>query len=124
MIAADTLSLVAFFQGERARDVEAIETALANNNLRVAPVVITELFSGTRSSPGFAATVGALPCLELLDGYWERAGQSRRLVLSQGLKARLADSLIAQACIDHKLPLIARDGDFRHFAKHCGLVLA
>lgn len=124
MIATDTSSLVAFFQGKRAADVEAIEAALANNNLCVAPVVITELFSGMSGSPAFASTVGALPCLELLDGYWERAGQSRRLVLSHGLKARLADTLVAQACIDHKLPLIARDGDFRHFAKHCGLILA
>jgi predicted nucleic acid-binding protein len=26
--------------------------------------------------------------------------------------------------IDHDVPLITRDGDFRHFAKHCGLKLA
>ena len=26
--------------------------------------------------------------------------------------------------IDHDLPLITRDADFRHFAKHCGLKLA
>jgi predicted nucleic acid-binding protein len=36
----------------------------------------------------------------------------------------LADALIAQSCIDHEISLIARDGDFRHFAKHCGLKLA
>jgi predicted nucleic acid-binding protein len=36
----------------------------------------------------------------------------------------LGDALIAQSCIDHDVPLITRDTDFRHFAKHCGLKLA
>jgi predicted nucleic acid-binding protein len=45
-------------------------------------------------------------------------------LLGKGLKARLGDALVAQACIDHNIPLIARDGDFRHFVKHCGLKLA
>jgi predicted nucleic acid-binding protein len=40
------------------------------------------------------------------------------------LLARLLDALIAQSCIDHDVMLIARDDDFRHFAKHCGLKLA
>jgi predicted nucleic acid-binding protein len=27
----------------------------------------------------------------------------------------LADTLIAQACLDHEVPLVTRDPDFRHF---------
>jgi predicted nucleic acid-binding protein len=45
-------------------------------------------------------------------------------LLARKLRARLPDTLIAQSCIDHDIPLIARDTDFRHFAKHCGLKLA
>lgn len=40
------------------------------------------------------------------------------------LKPKLADTLIAQCCIDADTPLIARDGDFRHFERWCGLRLA
>jgi predicted nucleic acid-binding protein len=40
------------------------------------------------------------------------------------LKAKVADALIAQSCIDHDVALITRDRGFRHFAKHCGLRLA
>jgi len=58
------------------------------------------------------------------EGFWERAGESRRLILLKGLKAKLADTLVAQCCIDADVPLIARDGDFRHFAQWCGLKLA
>jgi predicted nucleic acid-binding protein len=45
-------------------------------------------------------------------------------LITKGFKARLADALIAQACIDSDVALITRDRDFRHFAKHCGLKLA
>jgi len=124
MIAADTSSLVAYFQGESAPDVAAIATAIAQDRLHLPPVVVCELLSFPKASAAIASTIDALPRLDLIDGYWERAGQSRAALRAHGLKARLADTLVAQICIDHKLPLIARDGDFQHFAKHCGLVLA
>jgi predicted nucleic acid-binding protein len=44
--------------------------------------------------------------------------------MRKGLKAAVADALIAQSCIDNDVALITRDPDFRHFAKHCGLKLA
>jgi predicted nucleic acid-binding protein len=57
-------------------------------------------------------------------GYWERAGHNLRLILSKGSRARLADALIAQCCIDADTPLITSDTDFRHFERWCGLKLA
>jgi predicted nucleic acid-binding protein len=45
-------------------------------------------------------------------------------LLARRLRARLADTLIAQSCIDNDVALITRDADFRHFAKYCGLRLA
>ncbi len=62
--------------------------------------------------------------LETAPGFWERAGETRRIVLSKGFKARVAGALIAQLGLDHNIPLIARDTDFRHFVNLCGLRLA
>jgi predicted nucleic acid-binding protein len=62
--------------------------------------------------------------LEILPGFWQRAGATRASLLAKGIAAKLPDTLIAQSCIDHNVPLITRDTDFRHFAKHCGLKLA
>jgi predicted nucleic acid-binding protein len=56
-------------------------------------------------------------------GFWERAAATRATVLAKKLRARLADTLIAQSCIDHGVALVTRDSDFRHFARHAGLVL-
>jgi predicted nucleic acid-binding protein len=65
----------------------------------------------------------ALPILELLPGYWERAAAPRAAVLARKPRARLADTLISQSCIDHRVPLITRDKELDHFARRAGLAL-
>ena len=123
MIAADTSSLVAFLEGAAGSDVEVIQSALDHQQLVLPPVVLTELLS----DPGLPASVRslltALPQLELEPGYWERAGLLRAGALKQRRKARIADALIAQSCIDQSVPLVTRDKDFRHFARKSGLGL-
>jgi len=123
MIAADTSSLSAYFKGDSGTDVLRIEIAFQNGDLVLPPVVLTELLSDPGSRTTLEPVITHFELLEAIPGYWERAGKARRQVLSHGLKAKIADALIAQSCIDHDVALITRDGDFRHFAKHCGLKL-
>jgi len=61
-------------------------------------------------------TIAQVPLIEIASGYCQRAGALRAKVLEKRRKARLGDALIAQSCIDHRLPLITRDRDFRSFA--------
>jgi predicted nucleic acid-binding protein len=124
MVAADSSSLIAFFQGDPGIDVDVLVAALQGGELCVSPVVIVEVLSEPNVKPEEAGLIGQLPLLEYKEGYWLRAAQSRKTILSKKLRARLPDTLIAQSCIDHDIALITRDGDFRHFAKHCGLRLA
>ena len=79
------------------------------------PSVISELLSDPKLSENHKDIFSGLPQVELLSGYWTRVSLSRSKLVKKGLKARLADALVAQACIDHDYPLIARDRDFRHF---------
>jgi predicted nucleic acid-binding protein len=122
--AADSSSLIAFLAGAHGEDVGAIDQALASNALFLPPVVLTEVLSDPSSRHLMIADLSDCPILDILSGYWERAGAIRATLLSKKLKAKLPDALIAQSCIDHDVALITRDGDFRHFAKHCGLKLA
>ncbi len=124
MIATDTSALVDYLKGETGADLELLDTAILNGQLRLPPVVITEILSDETSSKTLSELLPDILTLELTDGYWERAGVMRRLLHKKGLKAAVADTLVAQSCIDHDVTLIARDDDFRHFAKHCGLKLA
>jgi hypothetical protein len=124
LFAADTSSLVAYLTGAGGKDVELIDAALAGASLALPPVVVTELLSDAKSRHTLEASISGAPLLEILPGYWQRAGAMRALLLGKTLGAKIPDVLIAQSCIDHDVPLITRDSDFRHFAKHCGLKLA
>lgn len=124
MIAADTSSIIAYLQGDKCADAQSVAQAIIDGRLCLPPIVVTELQSDANAGTPIIALFEELPLLEPTPGFWKRAGQSRQLILNRGHKARIGDSLAAQSCIDHKVPLIARDKDFRHFAKHCGLILA
>jgi hypothetical protein len=86
-------------------------------------VVLSELLSDPVLPASVRGLFVQLPLLELTDGYWERTGLLRSRLLRQGRKARLADALIAQSCLDHEVELVTRDRGFRHFASEAGLRL-
>jgi predicted nucleic acid-binding protein len=123
MIAIDTSSFIAYLRGEQGRDVESVDEAFRLEQAALPPVVLVELLSVPKLDRDITGLIRALPVLETDDGFWERAALTRSVVLSRRLRARLADTLIAQSCLDHGVPLITRDSDFRHFAAHAGLVL-
>jgi predicted nucleic acid-binding protein len=116
VIAIDTSAFIAYLSGDEGSDVAAVDTALASHHACLPPVVLTELLSDPKLSKSVRALFQELPLLELTEGFWERAGHLRASALSRRHKAKLADTLIAQACIDQGVPLITRDQDFRHFA--------
>jgi len=124
MIAVDSSTVVDFMKGSQGKHVEAFIVGLKSADIVLPPVVISEVLS----DPGLPQTHRQLlldwPMLDLLPGYWIRAGDTRAKILRMKLRARLPDTLIAQSCIDYDLSLITRDPDFRHFATYCGLKLA
>lgn len=123
MICADFSTFMSWLDGKPGADVDRLAAALADRTLRMAPPVLSEVLSRSRT-PDLEAVFMNLIQLPIEEGFWERAGRSRACILDLGLRARLADTLIAQCCIDADVPLITRDPDFRHFAAHCGLRLA
>ncbi len=117
MIAVDTSTVRRYLDNDEGPDVHRLREAIQMRSACVPPVVITECLSSPKLEPAFVRDVLALPVLELRMGYWERAGRLRASLLGGGFKANLADTLIAQSCIDHDVPLITHDRDFRHFVK-------
>ena len=124
MIAVDSSTLIAYIQGQAGADVELLDQCIGTNELVLPPVVLTEVLCDPALPAEHDALIRTLPVLDILSGYWLRAAENREKLISRRLRARLGDTLIAQSCIDHDVMLIERDGDFRHFAKHCGLKLA
>ncbi|HZZ41250.1 MAG TPA: PIN domain-containing protein [Acidobacteriaceae bacterium] len=123
MIAADTSTWIAFFEGEGGDDVQMLAQALGDRQVVMAPVVLTELLSDPELSKSVASALSEVPLLDVEIGYWERAGRLRGRVPARKRKARLGDALIAQSCIDNGVSLLTRDRDFRGFADAAGLRL-
>lgn len=126
MIAVDTSSWIAFFSDREppGDDTALVESALADRQACLPPVVLTELLSDATIPRALAARLRELPRLEAGPGYWERAGRLRAKLLARRSRARLADTLVAQSCLDHGVRLVTRDDDFRPFARLAGLRLA
>jgi predicted nucleic acid-binding protein len=123
LIAADTSSLINYLAGADTPDRPKVRAALEAQELCLPPPVISELLSGAPRAPGLEVLLLNAPLMALEAEFWTRAGENRHLLLEKGLKAKLADALVAQCCIDADVPLIAADEDFRHFARWCGLKL-
>jgi len=115
--------MVAFLEGDNGGDTDLIQSALDQHQLALPPVVLTELLSDPGLPDRVRALLSALPILDVEPGFWERAGLLRASVLRHKKKARIADALIAQSCLDQSSPLITRDKDFRHFAAAAKLPL-
>jgi len=120
MMAADTSTWIAFLEGGKGEDVQLLDRALAERQVVMVPVVLTELLSDPKLPSAVADTLSEVPAMEIAPGYWERAGALRAAVLAKRRKARLGDALIAQSCIDRGVPLLTRDLDFRAFADAAG----
>lgn len=123
MIALDSSALVTYLAGGRGAAIDAVDVALGEQQACLPPVVLTELTSDPTLDADIAALFRSLPVLEIREGYWQRAGELRARVRARGGKARLADTLVAQSCLDHDVPLLTLDRDFRAFVREAGLRL-
>jgi len=121
--AIDSSSLIAYLAGRDRADTRLVHAALERGDAVLPPVVVTEVLSQPGLPPRVVELIQAMATLNITDGYWERAGDARARLIAKGRRATLADALIAQACIDHDVPLVTHDADFRRFAEHTGLRL-
>lgn len=123
MVCADTSCWIAYLGGESGPDLHFLDNCLRSRVVWMAPVVLSELLSDPHLPAPIRADLLAVPMIPILPGFWERTGDTRARLIRKGLKPKLADTLIAQTCLDQSVVLLTRDSDFRHFAKHCGLRL-
>ncbi len=104
-----------YLAGSEGKDVEAVDIALEQSQACLPPVALCEVLSDPRLSRKVERLLLQIPTLGLEPDFWVRAGRLRARVIGAGRKAKLADTLIAQTCLDHDVPLITRDDDFRVF---------
>ncbi len=122
-VAVDSSSMIAYFQGQKGGDVDIIADLLEERRIILPPIVLCELLSDPKLPKIVAQNLSFFPLLEITENYWLRVANLRSKLIAKKLKAKLADSMIAQICIDHKVQLITRDKDFKNFIKYSDLKL-
>ncbi|PYY24137.1 MAG: hypothetical protein DMG62_03765, partial [Acidobacteria bacterium] len=61
MIAADTSTWIAFFDGSRGEDAQLLDRALEDRQVVMVPVVLTELLSDPKLPSDVAETISEVP---------------------------------------------------------------
>lgn len=117
VIAVDTNAIHDYFADQTGPKFHLVRDAFESDTLLLPPAVLTEALSDPALPAAKAARIRAIPLLGVSEGFWDRAGILRAFLLSYGYNGRLGDVLIAQACIDHEIPLITYDRDFRRFER-------
>ena len=105
MVAVDTSTWIAYVGGQRGADVQRLDAILVAGTANLPLIVLTEILADPALPTEQRRVVLGLPTMEITDGFWTRAAATRAAVLAKGLRAQLADTLIAQSCIDHDLDL-------------------
>lgn len=123
MFAVDTSSLSAYLSNVAGFDVEALQELLGDEPVFLPPVVLSEVMSFPGLDQKLIKIVQEFPLLSIEENYWKRVGVLRLQAIQKGFKAKIADTMIAQSCIDHDAILITRDSDFKIFEKIGGLKL-
>ena len=124
MLCFDTSSLIAYLQGDDGADVDFIDQALTDQVGVLSPITVAELLSDPHLSMSLRQTILEMPTLPVTEGFWERVGLLRAKAVKSSRRANLADTLIAQSCLDHQATLVTRDRDFHVFVALAGLRLA
>ena len=117
MIAVDSSVIIGWLNGFEHPASDRLSELLERGEAAISPVTMIEIASDPNLSSASRDILSAFAVLPVEEGYWERAGSLRAKLLSQGRRARLADSLIAQSCIDAGLALLTRDRDFLIFVE-------
>jgi predicted nucleic acid-binding protein len=123
MFAVDTNILIAHLQANEDFSTSLFKAKASREEVFIPPAVLAEYLSYPFLSENQMRQVQKFGLLSVSEDYWARAGLMRAELFKKGLKPKLPDTLIAQSCIDHDIPLLTRDTAFRQFAEHCGLRL-
>jgi predicted nucleic acid-binding protein len=123
MFALDTSVLTHFLQGSLDECTQLAGRHIEAKQAFLPPVVAAEILTLFGYDHTANLVIEKIDLLEIKKGYWQRAGMLRHSLHKKGLKLKLPDTLIAQSCIDHNVPLITSDTDFEKFIPF-GLQLA
>ncbi len=128
VILVDSSVWIDYFSGNGTREAEFLDETLGNRAVAIGDLILTEVLQGFRQDRDYKiarSLLEELTIFELLGRGREMAVKSAenfRKLRKKGVNIRkTTDVIIASFCIEHRLPLLFSDKDFRPFVEHLGL---
>ncbi len=126
MILVDSSVWIDYFSGNGSAEADFLDETLGTRSVAIGDLILTEVLQGFRHDRDYRIAkrlLEELPLFDLLG--WSMAIKSAenfRKLRKKGITIRkTADVIIASFCIEHDLPLLFLDKDFRPFVDHLGL---
>jgi predicted nucleic acid-binding protein len=126
MLLVDSSVWVDFFNGRPTRETELLADFLGREPLMVGDLMLAEVLQGFRSERDFKVARDLMLTLDVVSLLSaplaiESANNYRRLRRKGATVRKTTDCIIATWCIQHAVPLLHCDREFRPFEKHLGL---
>jgi len=121
VILVDSSVWISLLRGQQSPNCAALVRILNDGDAAIVPVVLQELLGGARSESSLQRLqdrLGALPMLMVSTATHASAGALYARCRWQGITPRSPrDCLIAWSAIEHDVPVLQQDADFRRIQR-------
>lgn len=126
MILVDSSVWIDYFSGNDSTEADFLDRILGNRAVAIGDLILTEVLQGFRHEKDYKVARSLLEELTLFELLGKemaiKSADNFRKLRKKGITIRkTADVIIASYCIEHNLPLLFSDKDFRPFTEHLGL---
>lgn len=116
----DTCAWIDYFRRPSTKLGLAVEKALSLEQVYTCGPIISELVQGVKSAREQSILLNAmqaLPCLEMEQALWVKAGQLSASLRKQGKTLPFSDILIATLALEHNISILTADKHFKEIPK-------
>jgi len=129
MILVDSSVWIDYFSGNDTKQAETLDKTLGVQTVAIGDLILTEVLQGFRLDQDYKTAKKILSELTVFDLLGKdmaiKSAENFRKLRKQGITIRkTADVIIASFCIEHGLPLLFSDKDFKPFVTYLGLAEA
>lgn len=126
MILVDSSVWIDYFSGNGSPETDFLDGVLGVSAIAIGDLTLTEVLQGFRHDKDYKTAkrlLEELTIFELLGIKMAvKSADNFRKLRKKGVTIRkTADVIIASFCIEHNLPLLFSDKDFKPFVQHLGL---
>lgn len=126
MIFVDSSVWIDYFCGRDNSEADILDRHLGVSSVAVGDLVLTEVLQGFRDDKDYRVAKALMEELTILDILGKtiavKSAENFRKLRRKGITIRkTADVIIATYCIEHGLPLLFSDKDFKPFVTHLNL---